>query len=87
MEGTSLAVSCSELAISLQIGIFATLVSLLIGVPLGAVAGYKGGWVDDFISWIINVVFAFPFLLFVLAVVAGLSKSEHDGHLCSHWDW
>ncbi len=56
--------------ISLQIGIFATLVSLFIGVPLGAIAGFKGGWVDDFISWIVNVVFAFPFLLFVLAVVA-----------------
>ena len=56
--------------ISLQIGIFATLVSLLIGIPLGALAGYVGKWVDDLISWLINVVFAFPFLLFVLAVVA-----------------
>lgn len=56
--------------ISLQIGIFATIVSLLIGVPLGAMAGYIGKWVDDLISWLINVVFAFPFLLFVLAVIA-----------------
>lgn len=56
--------------ISLQIGIFSTLVSLLLGVPLGAMAGYFGGKVDDFVSWIINVIFAFPFLLFVLAVVA-----------------
>jgi peptide/nickel transport system permease protein/oligopeptide transport system permease protein len=56
--------------ISLQIGIFATLVSLLIGIPLGALAGYMGGWVDDLISWLVNVIFAFPFLLFVLAVVA-----------------
>ncbi|MDN5335223.1 MAG: peptide/nickel transport system permease protein [Synergistales bacterium] len=56
--------------ISLQIGIFATLVSLIVGVPLGALAGYMSGWVDDLISWLINVVFAFPFLLFVLAVVA-----------------
>lgn len=56
--------------ISLQIGIFATLVSLFVGIPLGALAGYMGGWVDDLISWLINVIFAFPFLLFVLAVVA-----------------
>lgn len=56
--------------ISLQIGIFATLVSLVVGVPLGALAGYRGGFTDDFISWIINVIFAFPFFLFVLAVVA-----------------
>lgn len=56
--------------ISLQIGIFATMVTLLIGVPLGAIAGYKGGIADDLISWLVNVVFAFPFILFVLAVVS-----------------
>ena len=56
--------------ISLQIGIFATVVSLFIGVPLGAAAGFFGGRVDDLISWLINVVFAFPFFLFVLAIIA-----------------
>ena len=56
--------------ISLQIGIFATIVTLFIGVPLGAVAGYKGGVADDLISWLVNVIFAFPFMLFVLAVVS-----------------
>lgn len=56
--------------ISLQIGIFATLVTLLVGVPLGAIAGYRGGIADDLISWLVNVIFAFPFILFVLAVVS-----------------
>lgn len=56
--------------ISLQIGVFATIVSLLIGIPLGAIGGYFGGWVDDAVSWLINVVFAFPFFLFVLAIIA-----------------
>ena len=56
--------------ISLQIGIFATIVSLLVGVPLGALAGYYGGFTDDAISWLINVIFAFPFFLFIIAVVA-----------------
>jgi peptide/nickel transport system permease protein/oligopeptide transport system permease protein len=56
--------------ISLQIGVFATLVTILIGVPLGAAAGYMGGALDDVISWAVNVVFAFPFMLFVLAVVS-----------------
>ena len=56
--------------ISLQIGIFATVVTLLIGIPLGAIAGYRGGFVDDIISWLVNVIFAFPFMLFVLAVVS-----------------
>lgn len=56
--------------ISLEIGIFATFVTMLIGVPLGAVAGYAGGVTDDLISWLVNVIFAFPFLLFVLAIVS-----------------
>ena len=56
--------------ISLQIGIFATIVTLLIGVPLGAIAGYMGGVPDDIVSWLVNVIFAFPFMLFVLAVVS-----------------
>ncbi|SMG23414.1 ABC transporter permease [Dethiosulfovibrio salsuginis] len=56
--------------ISLQIGVFATIVSLLIGIPLGAMAGFFGGKIDDAISWLINVVFAFPFFLFVLAIIA-----------------
>lgn len=33
--------------VSLLIGLFSTLVSLLIGIPVGALAGYFGGWVDD----------------------------------------
>ena len=58
--------------VSLQIGIASTLISVIIGVTLGALAGYYGGLADDIISWLINVVFAFPFLLFVLAMVAYL---------------
>ena len=56
--------------ISLTIAVAASIVSLVIGVTLGAVAGYYGGRVDDFISWLINVIYAFPFLLFVLSIVA-----------------
>ncbi len=56
--------------ISLTIAVAASVVSLLIGVSLGAVAGYYGGKIDDFISWLINVIYAFPFLLFVLSIVA-----------------
>jgi len=56
--------------ISLTIAVAASVVSLVIGVTLGAVAGYYGGKIDDFISWLINVIYAFPFLLFVLSIVA-----------------
>jgi len=56
--------------ISLTIAVAASIVSLFIGVTLGAVAGYYGGKTDDVISWLINVIYAFPFLLFVLSIVA-----------------
>ncbi|MGI5857998.1 MAG: ABC transporter permease [Tepidanaerobacteraceae bacterium] len=61
--------------ISLQIGFAATTMSVIIGVVLGSLAGYYGGFVDDAISWLTNVIFAFPFLLFVLALVAYLPPS------------
>jgi peptide/nickel transport system permease protein/oligopeptide transport system permease protein len=61
--------------ISLQIGFAATGVAVVIGVILGSLAGYYGGFIDDIISWLTNVIFAFPFLLFVLALVAYLPPS------------
>lgn len=61
--------------ISLSIALASTLVSATIGVALGAIAGYYGGKVDDWISWFINVIYAFPFLLFVLTIVAFLQPS------------
>lgn len=61
--------------ISLQIGFAATAISVVIGVALGSIAGYYGGFIDDFITWLTNVIFAFPFLLFVLALVAYLPPS------------
>ena len=57
---------------SLLIGTASTVISLVIGISLGALAGYYGGVVDDIISWLANVFFAFPFILFVLALVAYL---------------
>ncbi len=61
--------------ISLQIGIISTVISLIIGITMGAIAGYFGGIADDIISWLINVTFAFPFLLFVLVLVVYLPPS------------
>lgn len=57
---------------SLLIGTASTAISLVIGITLGALAGYYGGVVDDIVSWLANVFFAFPFILFVLALVAYL---------------
>lgn len=61
--------------ISLTIAILTTIISLGIGIFLGACAGYFGGWVDSLISWAINVIYSFPFLLFIIAIVAYLPPS------------
>ena len=60
---------------SLFIGIGALLLSLLIGIPLGMVAGYYGGKTDNAIMRIMDVILAVPFMLMALAIVAALGRS------------
>jgi ABC-type dipeptide/oligopeptide/nickel transport system permease subunit len=47
-----------------------TVVDLLLGVPLGAIAGYFGGWADTIIMRTADILFAFPGLLFVFFIAA-----------------
>ncbi|MCL6452776.1 MAG: ABC transporter permease [Alicyclobacillus sp.] len=61
--------------VSLEVGVFAALISLVIGVVLGVVSGYFGGWVDMVIMRFTDIILAFPFLLFVIALVAILQPS------------
>lgn len=61
--------------VSLEVGIFASLISIFIGVTLGVVSGYFGKWVDMVIMRITDTMLAFPFLLFVIALVAVLKPS------------
>lgn len=56
--------------VSLVIGYSATLLSLVIGSFLGAVAGYYGGAADWIVSRLIEIVLCFPFLFLVLGIVA-----------------
>lgn len=50
--------------------IMTTLVDLLLGIPLGALAGYFGGWIDTVIMRVVEILFAFPGLLFVFLIAA-----------------
>lgn len=58
--------------VSLLVGLSAVAISGTIGVLLGLVSGYYGGWLDDVISWLTNVQLAFPFVLLAIAVIAVL---------------
>jgi peptide/nickel transport system permease protein len=61
--------------ISLAVGVTVVMVSALVGTALGAVAGYTGGWVDDLISRVMDVLLAFPGILLAIALVAVLGPS------------
>jgi peptide/nickel transport system permease protein len=55
---------------SLLIGVCATAVAVVIGVSAGITAGYFGGWTDRVISRVIDVLFGFPGLIFMIALGA-----------------
>ena len=57
---------------SLLVGITAACLTTLLGTLLGAVAGYFGGRVDDFLNWVYSVFTSIPYLLLVLAIAAVL---------------
>ena len=61
--------------ISLKVGLFATGISLVIGLLLGALAGYYGGIIDILLSRLIEIVTCFPFTFLILAVIAFLPPS------------
>ncbi|HYV50321.1 MAG TPA: ABC transporter permease [Dongiaceae bacterium] len=56
--------------LSLAVGLVATLVSLLIGVTWGAVAGYKGGTADNVMMRVVDLLYSLPFMFFVILLVA-----------------
>jgi len=55
--------------VSLMVGLAATSVSLLIGVTYGAVAGYFGGRIDALMMRLVDVLYALPFLFFVILLM------------------
>ena len=61
--------------ISLMVGIVATAVSLVIGVTYGAVAGYLGGRVDNVMMRIVDILYALPFMFFVILLMVFFGRS------------
>ena len=61
--------------ISLKVGFVATGLAILIGMILGAVAGYYGGWIDATIMRFVDIMLCFPTFFLILAVIAFLEPS------------
>jgi ABC-type dipeptide/oligopeptide/nickel transport system permease subunit len=60
--------------VSLSVGFISVLISLLIGITIGALGGFYKGWVDKAVVWLINVVWSVPTLLLVIAITFALGK-------------
>lgn len=76
--------------ISLQTAILAVGLSLLIGIPLGAIAGSTGGFVDELIMRITDIFLSFPPLLLAIAIAAFLGPNLRNAMLAiaiSWWPW
>lgn len=55
---------------SMRVAVVSVAFAVVVGVTIGVVAGYRGGWVDTVFMRVVDVMFAFPVLLLALAVVA-----------------
>ncbi|MDR5674165.1 ABC-type dipeptide/oligopeptide/nickel transportsystem, permease component [Halalkaliarchaeum sp. AArc-CO] len=61
--------------VSMLVGITATIMALFIGVPIGLVAGYYGGRVDDALMRVADIMLAFPALVLALALIGVFGES------------
>ncbi|HEX6866068.1 MAG TPA: ABC transporter permease subunit [Caulobacteraceae bacterium] len=63
------------LGVSMAIGLVATLVSLVIGVTWGAIAGYVGGRVDEVMMRIVDTLYSLPFIFFVILLMVTFGRN------------
>jgi peptide/nickel transport system permease protein len=64
--------------VSLSVGLVAVAIYTLIGVVLGAVSGFYGGWADAFIMRLADIVLSFPALILIITVVSVLGPSIYN---------
>ncbi len=61
--------------ISLAVGFIATAVALLIGVTWGAIAGYVGGRVDAIMMRLVDIIYALPFMIFIVLLMVVIGRN------------
>jgi len=65
--------------VSLTVALFASVLSLLIGVPLGAIAGYFGGIIDELVVWLYSTLSTIPYLILMMAFALVLKDKTFFG--------
>ena len=59
---------------SMTVALCASIISLLIGVPMGAIAGYYRSWIDDIVVWLFTTFGTIPYILLVMAFAVVLRE-------------
>jgi len=67
--------------VSLYVGLVTVSFAVIVGTMLGAIAGFFGGWTDNVIMRILDVVLAFPFLLLAIAIVSVIGPGLRNAML------
>ncbi|MCR4743354.1 MAG: ABC transporter permease [Treponema sp.] len=61
--------------ISMAIGLIGTITALFIGIIVGAIAGYKGGWIDNLLMRFVDIMYGLPYMLMVIIMMAILGRN------------
>lgn len=74
-------------SVSLRVGLGATILVIFFGTLLGLVQGFYGGRVDKFLSYVVDVMIAFPFMLFAIAFSAAIATTGRIGPISATSIW
>ncbi len=75
---------------ALSVSLFVVAIAALVGVPLGAIAGYRGGWLDEALMRVTEVFQSFPPLLLAMVMVALLGPGLKNAGIAlalAWWPW
>lgn len=64
--------------ISIGIGIVGTITAVLIGIVIGAISGYAGGWVDNLLMRFVDVLYGLPYMLIVIILMSLVKDNENS---------
>lgn len=68
--------------VSLEIGVSVTFVCAIIGLILGSIAAWSGGWRDSLLMRLIDIIFAFPGIILAIAIASALGPSKINLVIC-----
>ena len=75
---------------SLSVGLLVVFIAVVIGTPLGAIAGYYGGWLDELIMRVTDIFLSFPPLLLAIAIASALGSGFVNTMIAiaiTWWPW